>query len=178
MVPNTNTCHSAEHDDHTLRASLEDASLPPPCFTHRNHLRVAWSYLSEEDDFAIAAARFRATLKRYASAVGAAGKYHETITWAYLALVREAMEGRADRDADAMLAAHPDLLDHTGGALASVFDVRALTADPLARRLLVLPRRASLAHLPRPFGLSDSPSADAHIDRRTTGGVSARTSGS
>jgi hypothetical protein len=130
------------HDkDHALRARLEDASLPSAQFDHRAHLRVAWSYLAEEDDFAVAALRFRRTLMRYAETIGAPAKYHETITWTYLALVRESMEGRRDASASALLDARPDLLDHRRGALARVFDVEAVTKDPLARRILVLPRR-------------------------------------
>jgi hypothetical protein len=143
MVPST---APIELDDRTLRARLEDTTLPPSAFGHRAHLRVAWSYLAEEDDFAVAAARFRRALLGYATSLGATSKYHETITWVYLALVREAMDGRSDDDANAFLAANPALLDHGasgGGALATVLDVKAVLADPLARRILVLPRRHS-----------------------------------
>jgi hypothetical protein len=148
MVPSTTTTTTTlprndERTDSTLRAELENATLSPSHFTHREHLRLAWGYLAEEADFAVAAIRFRSTLRGYTRAVGAADKYHETITWAYLALVREAMEGRVDRDSSALLAAHPELLDHRRGALARVFDVPALMANPLARRILVLPRTAT-----------------------------------
>jgi hypothetical protein len=131
------------HDDWILKARFEDASLPPTDFDHRTHLRVAWAYLVENADFALAAWRFRSALRRYADAVGAESKVHETITWGYLALMREAMDGRDDRDAASLLAAHPGLLDHRTGALAAVFDVPAVTADPVARRLFVLPRAYS-----------------------------------
>src|SRR5690349_18315864 len=64
MVPsNTDTSDTA------LRTRLEDLSLPPSSFSHREHLRVAWSYLAEGDDFGLAAARFRDTLRRYTVAI-------------------------------------------------------------------------------------------------------------
>jgi hypothetical protein len=131
------------HDDWILKARFEDASLAPAELDHRAHLRVAWAYLAEDTDFALAAWRFRSALRRYADAVGAQAKVHETITWTYLALMREAMDGRDDPNAASLLAARPELLDHRGGALAAVFDVPAVTADPLARRLFVLPRYAA-----------------------------------
>jgi hypothetical protein len=142
-----------------LKARFEDASLSPADLDHRAHLRLGWAYLVEDTDFALAAWRFRSALRRYADAVGAQGKVHETITWAYLALLREAMDGRNDPDAASLLAAHPELLDHRGGALAAVFDVPEVTADPLARRVLILPR-------------------GGYIARRSTGAVSTFTSGS
>ena len=140
MVPNSST--TQEPTDAALRSRVEDLSLPPSELSHRAHLRLAWTYLIEEEDFGVAAVRFRTTLRRYTTAVGASAKYHETITWAYLALLRQAMDGRADRESNALLAAHPELLDHEGGALSRVLDVPAATADPLARRILVLPRRS------------------------------------
>src|SRR5262249_5202112 len=94
-------------DDRMLRARFEDASLPVAELDHRAHLRLGWTYLAEETDFALAAWRFRRALRRYADAVGAGAKVHETITWAYLVLLREAMDGRDDPDAASLLAAHP-----------------------------------------------------------------------
>jgi hypothetical protein len=51
--------------------------------------------------------------------------------------VRGRMEGHSA--SDDMLCANPDLLDHRHGALARHYDVAAITADPFARRLFVLP---------------------------------------
>ena len=127
--------------DQLLHEQIVDLSLPAAGFGHREHLRLAWIALSEHAEFAEAAGRFTRALRRYVTHLGAADKYHETITWAYLALIREAMQGRSDADSQAFLAAHPELLDHRGGALARRYDVAALTADPVARRVFVLPTR-------------------------------------
>jgi hypothetical protein len=127
-------------DDATLRARFSDGSLPPAQLGHREHVRLGWVALATHDDFALAAASFRRTLRGYASAIGADGKYHETITWAWLALIQEAMDGRADQSSTQFLAAKPELLDQR--TLASVYDVSATAGDPIARRIFVLPRRS------------------------------------
>ena len=131
MVPN----------DQDLWRGVAELTLPAAHFGHREHVRLAWIALRASSDFAEAGARFTRALRAYVAHLGAAAKYHETITWAYLALVREAMEGRDDADSQAFLAAHPALLDHRAGALAQRYDVAALTADPRARRVFVLPER-------------------------------------
>src|SRR5262245_15221996 len=78
-------------DDATLLQDFEGGTLPPSTFHHREHVRVAWLYLKAEPPLT-ALARFAEGLKRFAAANGAAGLYHETITWAYLLLIRERME--------------------------------------------------------------------------------------
>ncbi len=129
-------------DDRDLLRAVEDLTFPAARFGHREHVRLAWIVLAAQPDLAKGGVRFVRALRRYVDHVGAADKYHETLTWAYLAIIREAMEGRDDPDSEAFVAAHPELLDHRGGALARRYDVDAVTADPRARRVFVLPRRA------------------------------------
>jgi hypothetical protein len=86
--------------------------------------------------------RYRAALKRFAAAAGAHGKYHETLTWAYLALVAQCMDEHAYASSLELLEARPDLLNHQSGLLARYYDVPALVASPIARRVFVLPERA------------------------------------
>ena len=105
-------------------------------FGHRQHVELAYDLLARMD-FADAAAHFRDMLRRIGGA-----KYHETITMAYLAIVAERMHGHTYADAQAFVAANPDLLDHKNGALAGYYDVAAITASPLAREIFVLPKRA------------------------------------
>src|SRR5688500_17999497 len=80
--------------DLDLVRSFEEGSLDPATFTHRCHLAVAWAYL-ERHGFPDGAARFCGSLKAYVTSVGAAVKYHETITWAYLVLMNEEMTLRS-----------------------------------------------------------------------------------
>ena len=92
--------------------------------------------------FLEAVARFSAALKRFAAAQGKPQLYHETITWAYLILIRErrARAGRAqtwkefaDRNAD--------LLIWKGGVLRTLYRQETLESD-LARHTFVLPDRS------------------------------------
>jgi hypothetical protein len=125
-------------DDATLLLRFESLELAPGDFHHREHIRVAFAMLRGAD-FGEAALRFRAGLKRFAAAAGAPAKYHETLTWAYLALVARCMAERDYPSSLALLDARPDLLDHLNGLIARYYDVAAITASPLARRVFVLP---------------------------------------
>jgi hypothetical protein len=120
--------------DAELLAVFETGTLAE--FRHRDHVRVGFAMLARDGDLAAAALAFRAGLRRLA---GDSGKYHETITWAYLVLIAERMHDKRYASSEALLAAHPDLLDHRGGALAQHYDVAAITASPLARTVFVLP---------------------------------------
>jgi hypothetical protein len=130
-----------EIDDATLLARFESQGLAPGEFRHREHIRLAFAML-RGGDFGEAALRFRTGLKRFAAAAGAPAKYHETLTWAYLALVVRCMAERDYPSSLALLDARPDLLDHQHGLLARYYDVAAITASPLARRVFVLPEPA------------------------------------
>ena len=133
-----------ELNDPALLDAFLDRTLPCDLFHHREHLRIAWLLLRQHGDFAEAAVAFRRSLRAYATACGGAGKYHETLTWAWLALVQARMvdeRGLAlevDLDSRAFLLRCPDLLD-ARGALAGHYDLDALLLSDLARRVLVLP---------------------------------------
>lgn len=142
--------------DAELVARFEALSLAPADFGHREHVRLAYAMLADLGDFGDAAVRYRRGLRAFAAHVGAAGKYHETLTSAYLALVHERMfelyrergVDPADRAArvgitsQELLARFPDLADHKTGALARYYDVRTIAASPTARAVFVLPERA------------------------------------
>jgi len=122
---------------------FEDCTLPPASFRHREHLLVAWTYL-RAFPFAEAAARFATNVRRFADAHGASAKYHETVTWAYMAVLHERMHASRDLGFDELLAKNADLLDHERGALLAYYDSATLSSE-LARAVFVLPR-------PRPDG--------------------------
>ena len=127
--------------DEQLVADFEALAMNPREFGHREHVRLAFAMLNGAD-FGEAAIRFRAALKRFATNAGVPGKYHETLTWAYLAVVQQRMDAHPDaRTSDELLARCPDLLDHRTGAMARYYDVAAVTASPVARRIFVLPER-------------------------------------
>ena len=138
-VPRGSSCDHL--DDAELVARFEALAIAPAAFRHREHVRLAYAMLRGAD-FGEAAVRIRRALRRFAEAAGAAAKYHETLTWAYLALVAQRMaEDPAATSSHELLARHPDLADHRGGAVARYYDVAAITASPLARAVFVLPRR-------------------------------------
>lgn len=139
MVPMSQGRPGDHDDDATLVERFERLALPPDDFGHREHVRVAFAMLRGAD-FGEAAVRYRAGLRRFAAAAGAAGKYHETLTWAFLAVINQRMAEHADADSAAFLARNPDLLVGTE-ALGRYYDVAAIVASPFARRVFVLPGR-------------------------------------
>ncbi len=78
---------------------------------HRDHLRLAWLYL-RADGFDQGGGKIRAAIRQFATAHGAAAKYHETITAFWIYLVYYAITLAPEIDSfDAFIAAHDHLLD-------------------------------------------------------------------
>src|SRR5262245_59199384 len=115
-------------DDATsaLIAGLEGCSLE--AFRHKDHLRAAWYYLRGAV-FEEGAARFIGALRRFCAARGAAGAYHETITWAYLAILNERLRrpGAAALGFDEFLGENPDLA--APGFLREYYDPALLDSE-------------------------------------------------
>jgi len=133
---------TATLDDATLLHRFEDTTLPASAFHHREHVRVAWLYLKAESPLA-ALTRFAEGLQRYAAAQGAAGLYHETITWAFLLLIRERMEREgAEATSEEFVARNPDLLAWKPSILDRYYRPETLGSE-LARRVFVMPDRAA-----------------------------------
>ena len=124
--------------DTEIVRGFEECTLSPAAFRHREHLLVAWTYLRALP-FAEAAARFATNVRRFADAHGAAGTYHETVTWAYMAILHERAHASPELPFDELLAKNADLLDHEHGALRAHYDSATLSSD-LARVVFVLPR--------------------------------------
>lgn len=131
----------------SIAERFEAATLPPAELSHRVHLALGWHYL-QRDGFPAGAAAFVSHLQRYVTAIGANGKYHETITWAYLVLLNEelVLHAAPGEPFDAMIARRPELLDHRSGALRERYTAEELDSAE-ARAVFVLPRRADA---PRP----------------------------
>ena len=109
---------------------------------HRSHLRVARLYLSQLS-LGEAIERFGADLRRFAHAKGADGKYHQTITVAFLLLMRARLaEAPAGEGFDAFLARNPDLA--SSGCLKAFYSEAALSSE-LARRDFLFPDRLASA---------------------------------
>jgi hypothetical protein len=124
-------------DDRAFLAAFESCALAAEAFHHRDHVRVAWLYLHELPAPA-ALERFTSALRRFAETYGHPGLYHETITWAYLVLIRERMERSAGTTFEEFAAAHPDLLTWKPSILARYYREETLGSE-LARRVFLLP---------------------------------------
>ena len=126
--------------DNDLIAQFESGATPPQSFHHADHVRLAFEYLSRYPALE-ALDRFSSALKSFAAAQGKAQLYHETITWAYLLLIRERI-ARANRDQtwDDFARDNSDLLVWKGGVLSMLYRQETLDSD-LARNTFVLPDR-------------------------------------
>ncbi|WP_342118459.1 hypothetical protein [Pseudoduganella sp. OTU4001] len=117
----------AAMDDQAFVSSLENCTLPAEQFNHAGHVRLACLYLAQHPlDEAIA--RTCATIRAYATHLGAADKFHATVTIALLRLLH-AQGPAALADARAVLALHYS---------------PALLASPPARAGFVAPDLAPL----------------------------------
>lgn len=132
-------------DDGEFLAAVEATTWPGERFGHREHVRLAWLYLRQHGPEA-GSARIRSTILRYATALGAPGKYHETVTRAWSAHVYAALRETPElQPFSAFLGAHPGLLD--GGLLKRHYRKETLEAEA-ARREWVAPDVAPLPGFP------------------------------
>ena len=120
--------------DREFVAAFESCTLPPEAFPHRAHVRLAWLYL-RDGSLLVALTRFVEGLKRYAGSLGASGKYHETVTWAYMFLIHERMARASFDTFEEFAAANPDLFN---GVLERYYSKDTLSSD-LARHTFVMP---------------------------------------
>lgn len=124
--------------DRALLRQLETCSLPAGGFGHRDHVRAAWAML-RLDPPARAMARFRASIKRFATHNNAPDLYHETITSAFLFAINERIQRLdGDHDWEEFAAANPDLLADGRAFLAAHYS-RERIESAVARRHFVLP---------------------------------------
>lgn len=128
-------------NDAELVAALEAGTLPPGAFDHRAHVRAARHYLMHMS-LPQAAHRFRNVLQAYVSGVGAADKFHLTMTYALMHLIHARMQGAAT-DWDSFAAANADLFANARALLARHYSNGRLMADK-ARRTFVEPDLAPL----------------------------------
>jgi len=99
-------------DDLAFRDRFEALELSPEDFDHRGHLRVGYVYLTESDVDS-AYQRMRDALNAFLKHLDIAeGKYHDTITRAWILAVRHFMEKTGDTEsADELIDRNPAMLD-------------------------------------------------------------------
>jgi hypothetical protein len=103
--------NTGELSDSEFLAAIEAATYPGDKFGHRGHLRLGWLCLRAHG-FEVGLERIRTLVQRYATALGAAEKFHETMTRAWAERMQAALDETPGLGSfDAFLAAHPELLD-------------------------------------------------------------------
>jgi N-formylglutamate deformylase len=125
--------------DRQFLEAFEACTLPAEEFHHPDHVRLAYFYLR---DFPPAEAlmRFVEGLRRFAASLGKPGLYHETITWAYLLLIRERMARGGAADFAEFRRLNPDLFTWQPSLLDSYYRPETLWSE-LAREVFVMPDR-------------------------------------
>jgi hypothetical protein len=123
-------------DDAALVAAFESTELSGDQFSHVEHVRVAWWYLRTLP-LAEALGRCSAGIRRFAAANGAADKYHETITVAFMLVISERVAAAPDLSWPEFAAANPDLFAKP--SILTRYYSEPLLRSERARRTFVMP---------------------------------------
>lgn len=117
---------------------FENATLSNASFHHADHVRMAFLYLQHYPPLE-ALGRFSSALIRFAAANGKPNLYHETITWAFLLLIREriARNGSPQTWAE-FSASNADLLNWNDSILKKYYRRETLSSE-LAKRVFLFP---------------------------------------
>jgi hypothetical protein len=120
--------------------AFERCTLPNDAFHHAEHLKMAFLYLREFPPLE-ALRRFSVNLTRFAAASGKPNLYNETITWAFLLLIRE-RNARANSPQTwaEFSVANADLLRWDDNILKKYYRPETLSSE-LAKRVFLFPDR-------------------------------------
>ena len=128
-------------DDQFIEA-FKNCTLPAEQFRHTDHVRMGFLYMCRYPGLE-GVRRFSEGLQSYAAALGKINRYHETITWAFLLLIRERLARKHDGVIptwDEFAAANSDLLTWEDHVLKKYYTDETLQSE-LARKTFVLPDR-------------------------------------
>ena len=126
--------------DDEFMARFEDCTLAP--FHHCDHVRMAFLYLSRYPALE-ALERFSLALRRFAAAKGKPGLYHETITWAFLFLIRERMARGGMPAWEEFARDNQELMSWENSILKRYYREETLASE-LAKRTFLLPDRVGV----------------------------------
>jgi hypothetical protein len=126
-------------DDDAFRRAFEERRLG--AFHHRDHVRLAWVYLRDEPGLP-GLERFVIALRDFAAHAGKPDLYHETLTWAFLLIVRERMARTPVATFAEFAEANPDLLARKPSILDRYYRPETLASE-LARRVFLMPDRVA-----------------------------------
>lgn len=125
-------------NDSEWMEAFERCTLPNDSFHHADHVRMAFLYLQKYAPLE-ALRRFSSALARFATAHGKPNLYHETITWAFLLLIRERIARSNSLQTWAEFsAANPDLLRWDDNVLKKYYRPETLASE-LAKSVFLFP---------------------------------------
>jgi len=90
--------------------AFEGLTFPGEHFHHQEHIHLAWLYL-QQGNTEEATARMAESIQRFATFHDAAGKFHATLTYAWVRLVAAALRRSPGLSFRWFLEANPELLD-------------------------------------------------------------------
>jgi hypothetical protein len=126
--------------DDELLSGFENSTIPNEAFHHEEHVRVAFLYLSRYPALE-ALGRFSTALVRFAAAHGKTTLYNETVTWAYILLIRERLARSGCKQTwSEFRSANADLFDRNQDILKKYYKPETLQSE-LAKQTFVFPDR-------------------------------------
>ena len=126
--------------DDEFMARFENCRLDNYSFRHADHVRMAFLYLSRYPVLQTLE-RFSISLARFAAANGKPELYNETVTWAFLLLIRERMARAGNPQTwTQFVADNPDLMTWKNSVLKRYYRDETLTSE-LAKKIFLFPDR-------------------------------------
>lgn len=132
-----------ETDDAKFLSDFESCTLPRSEWTHRAHLRMAYLYLRECPDVDALLPAVRERIQNFNQANRNRTGYHETVTTAFLRLIRDRMAHGGVATFAEFERDNADLFESGGGVLLRHYS-RETLFSPDARRSYVPPDREPL----------------------------------
>lgn len=124
--------------EHEWMEQFENGTMPPGAFHHPEHVKMAFLYLRRYPPLE-ALGRFSAAVGRFAAGQGKPEFYNETITWAFLLLIRERMaRAKAEQTWAEFSAFNADLSSWKDNILRKYYHSETLTSE-LAKRVFLFP---------------------------------------
>jgi hypothetical protein len=125
-------------NDSEWMQAFESCTLPSGSFHHADHVKMAFLYLQKFTALE-ALSRFSSAITRFAVANGKPHLYNETITWAFLLLIRERIARAGSPPSWPEFSnANADLLRWDDNILKKYYRTETLTSD-LAKRVFLFP---------------------------------------
>ncbi len=121
--------------------AFAECTLPAESFHHADHIKMAFLYVQKFPPLE-ALGRFSSDLARFAAANGKPDRYNETITWAFLLLIRERLaRAKSPQTWPEFAAGNADLLRWEDHILNKYYRPETLTSE-LAKKVFLFPDRS------------------------------------